>query len=111
MFNPVRLVCLGGAAIALSACSVPGFQYSEVLGLQPAQQAVTPAQPAAPVRVAASSAGQAPAAAVEQQAADEVEVATTSRWAHRRIGGSANLSDGTSGGGLSDSDETGGWGG
>ena len=110
MFNPVRFVCFGGAAIALSACSVPGFQYSEVLGLQPAQQVVAPAQPAAPVRVATSAAGQTPAAAVQQQAAEEVEVATTNRWAHRRIGGSANLSDGTSGG-LSDSDETGGWGG
>jgi uncharacterized lipoprotein YmbA len=110
MFKPIRFVCFGGAAIALSACSVPGFQYSEALGLQPAQQAVTPAQPAAPVRVAAPASANAPTPAAQQQDTEEVEVATTSRWAHRRIGGSANVSDGTSGG-LSDSDETGGWGG
>lgn len=110
MLDPIRFVCFVSAALTLSACSVPGFQYSEVLGLQPAQQVAAPAQPAAPKRVAASSAGQLPATVTQQESDDEVGVTTTNRWAHRRIGGSANDSDGTTGG-LDDSDETGGWGG
>lgn len=103
MFNPIRLVCLGGAALALSACSVPDLGYTEVVAVQPPQQVVAPVQVArTPVRAAPAPAA-APEAVAQQQVVEEVEeVATTNRWGHRRSGVTVNLDDG---------DETGGWGG
>lgn len=105
MFNPIRFVCLGGAALALSACSVPDLGYSERLGQEPAQQAVAPVQAprATASRVAPSAPAAAPAQVAQQQAEEEVrEAPRTNRWAHQRIGLTTNLDDG---------DETGGWGG
>ena len=105
MFNPIRFVCLGGAALTLSACSVPDFEYSDLLGLQSAQQAAAPAAApnAKPVRVAAPAPAAVPEPVAQQQVADEVEqVGPTNRWAHQRIGNTPYLDDG---------DETRGWGG
>ena len=84
-----RFICLGAAAVALSACSVPTYPEPEVVTLKPTPVQIKPAAPAAP-----------------QQAAAEVEeeVKPKNRWAHQPIGNTPDLGDSDGG------DEDGGWG-
>lgn len=103
MFNQIRFACLGGAALALSACSVPQFEVTEALGLQTAQPEVASAEVAVPAPVAAPAPTVQPVQVAQQEVAEEVEEAPrTSRWQHQRIGGTPDLGE---------SDESGGWGG